>query len=464
MEKEEPKRIMPSLPSRLSKDIGDTFTREDNTLKRTVKDYAPDRIELEIGDSKQAEFYPQAKIKRWDNETNFSIRRMREWDNPTISTAEGKVRFIDTDEEVHIYEKPDIAEDGGLEIELVLKTKPDTNRFDFSIQTKELDFFYQPEITDEEAEQSRGEGDERTLEEIKREMRPENVVGSYAVYHKTGRNNRVGGKEYKTGKAFHIYRPHVVDAGGKETWGELSIDVDTSLLTVTVPQKFLDTAQYPVIVDPTFGYTSVGGTTDYGGRIAGSPAYTYSDKSRVYKFTVSEDFVVSSMSAYIAPLSSDGVSVKCAIFSSDLSTKHYETASSDSGTTSGWKERSITSASSLASGDYYLGVMGNSGDLGGPYRNVSVAYDTGGNGSGRVAGGITNYTFPVGSSNYFTSNADTGDVTNMILSIYATYTAAASENPQVKLSGSFTSKPVKIKLSGTFVEKPMKVKVGGSWV
>src|SRR3990167_10435198 len=73
--------------------------------------------------------------------------------------------------------------------------------------------------------------------------------------------NDVAGMEYKTGKAFHIYRPKVIDANGVETWGDLNIDEQNGLLTVTIDQTWLETALYPVIVDPTFGYTSIGVST-----------------------------------------------------------------------------------------------------------------------------------------------------------------------------------------------------------
>lgn len=142
----------------------------------------------------------------------------------------------------------DIGEDGGLEFEWVLPHRPLTNTLTATIQTKGLDFFYQPPLTPEEIEQ----GAER----------PENVVGSYAVYHKEkGGMNRSDGKEYKTGKAFHIYRPKCKDANGNETWGELNIDTNSGILTVTVDNDWLDSAVYPVIIDPTFGYTGVGGST-----------------------------------------------------------------------------------------------------------------------------------------------------------------------------------------------------------
>ena len=84
-------------------------------------------------------------------------------------------------------------EDGGFEIEVYFPERPASNVFRFAIEgAEELDFFYQPELTPEELAQDA--------------VRPENVVGSYAVYHKTEANHRVGDTNYATGKAFHIYR------------------------------------------------------------------------------------------------------------------------------------------------------------------------------------------------------------------------------------------------------------------
>jgi hypothetical protein len=215
---------------------------ERNTLSRVVKDDSKEKIELEIGDSKQEEFFPQAKIMKWDNEVNFSIR----YDNKSRNFKEENGKIIcEGNENVQIYEL-DGFEDGGLEFEIVLKEKPETNIFNFTLETKGLNFFYQRELTEKEKEQGA--------------KRPENVVGSYAVYHKTKKNNNTKGKFYKTGKFFHIYRPKTIDDSGKEIYCDLNIDEDKKILSVSVPEEFLNNAVYPVRVDPTFGYTSVGGS------------------------------------------------------------------------------------------------------------------------------------------------------------------------------------------------------------
>jgi hypothetical protein len=80
---------------------------------------------------------------------------------------------------------------GGFEIEIILQEK--SNVFAFPIEdAQDLDFFDQPKLSPEEI----AEGT----------VRPENVIGSYAVYPKAETNHRVGDTLYSTGNACHIYR------------------------------------------------------------------------------------------------------------------------------------------------------------------------------------------------------------------------------------------------------------------
>ena len=194
----------------------------------------------------------------------------------------------------------------NFKVDFLLNEKPDTNVFCQTIEGAEnYDWFYQPPLTPEEI----AEGAER----------PENVVGSYAIYHKTLANQRnelipytdqqalsgedlaemvskgliesfeyeeegVGtttryrmvGINFETGKAFHVYRPQVWSLSSSSTkeWAELSFE--NNELCVTVPQKFLDSAEYPVRVDPTFGYTSLGNSQTF--LIRTSAANTYNNR------------------------------------------------------------------------------------------------------------------------------------------------------------------------------------------
>lgn len=165
-------------------------------------------------------------------------------DRPLLSK---KMEFTSGD--VTAFVEPKEGSENEFDIDFTLNAKPDTNVFEYTIKgANDFDFLYQPELTPEEI----AEGAER----------PENVVGSYAVYHKTKANHRVGDTNYATGKAFHIYRPKAIDADGNEAWAELNyvdyFNHEYGVLTVTVPQEFLEKATYPVRVDPTFGYTAAG--------------------------------------------------------------------------------------------------------------------------------------------------------------------------------------------------------------
>jgi len=232
---------------------------------------------------------PKIILQKWGGETAMGIRYKGLDVSSSQAHVTNKIEWKGLKEELHAYPLPARAgmEDGGFEVEIFLKEKPASSTFDFVITgTDNLDFFYQdalwkeagllnptPECTDTVCDGSK---------------RPENVVGSYAVYHKTNSNHQVGHTNYATGKAYHIFRPKAIDALGNEVWATL--DYTNGILSVTVPQSFLDTAIYPVIVDPTFGYTTIGATTDSTPQnsvlIASSTAFTASTGNLITSFSI----------------------------------------------------------------------------------------------------------------------------------------------------------------------------------
>jgi len=196
------------------------------------------KLQLEIGDSKQDEFYPQLKSKHWDNECNFSIRLLDDIDGSIYKEKDDKIEWETKDKKrkARFY---DIDED-NFEFEVEFLEKPTSNIVEFSINVKRLWFDKQP------------------MKEKKGETIPDNVKGSYAVYH-SGKRDGI----YKTGKAFHLYRPEVIDADGNRAWCKININFDSEILTIKMPELFLETAIYPVILDPTYGYTSIGASQLY---------------------------------------------------------------------------------------------------------------------------------------------------------------------------------------------------------
>lgn len=283
-------------PTKISQQIKNKYSINDNGKFKLAKiknaeldkyDGEPkDKVEVEIGDTKQTDFYPQVKLMRWSNEVNFSIR-LKEDDadklkSATISTSADKILWEKGDIKIENYDFEE--NEGGYKFVWYLKKKPKTNKVEFTINTKGLDFFYQPPLTQE---YQNGYSEEFQKEIVVTETqvkdlegnvlveRPENVVGSYAVYHSTkGGMNDVYGKDYKVGKAFHIFRPHIIDANGLETWGILSIDKEAGTYSVEIPQEFLDRSSFPIRSNDTFGYSTEGGTGyNWSSRSSSSPYY-----------------------------------------------------------------------------------------------------------------------------------------------------------------------------------------------
>lgn len=206
---------------------------------------------------------PEVRFKKWNGEVDFGIGYERVAGSANRALFDDVMVWGEGQEEVHAYpiEAHAGMEGGGFEIEVVLQQKPSYNEFVFTIDGYEnLEFFYQQPLTEEPVD-----GETCTEIECKNaagdvtRQRAENIIGSYAVYHKEKRGHVIGETNYGTGKAFHIYRPKAIDAEGREQWAEL-VYINGALI-VEVPQEFLDTATYPVRVDPTFGKTTIGAST-----------------------------------------------------------------------------------------------------------------------------------------------------------------------------------------------------------
>lgn len=178
---------------------------------------------------------PKVILNKWSGEVKMGVKYNDIQATGVEDTTDGKIKWKGVKEELHAYplDAKEGMEDGGFEIEVVLNEKPTKNTFDFTIDGAEnLDFFYQPALTQSEID----EGAER----------PPEVIGSYAVYHKTKANHKTGSTNYATGKAYHIYRPKAIDANGNWTWVELSYDEKLGIMHYIIPVSWLEAATYPV--------------------------------------------------------------------------------------------------------------------------------------------------------------------------------------------------------------------------
>lgn len=363
-----------------------------NTFIKEIVSNPKRRVDFELGDIKQPDFYPQFKTKHWDNEANFSIRLKEDDYQGKVKEKNGRIEWQKGVKIARFYELQGF-EDGGFEFEVELSEKPETNILEFTIQTKGLDFFYQPELSAEEIAEGA--------------IRPDDIVGSYAVYHKT-RKGDFKDKQYKTGKAFHIYRPYVVDYNGIKEWCSINISEELGILTISIPQTYLDNAAYPIIIDPTFGYTTIGGT------------YTSSASDNVYvsEFSLGESGDITKITKYGGTNTGTQNHV-AAIYTNSAGTpvtRQGDGTVTSLGTTLQWNDLPYPSAVSLAAGTYHLGFSNQT--------NTAYQYD--------VAGAYDRDSnmYPAPASWVATSGSGARTI-----SVYATYTVASVNSNFLQFMG-----------------------------
>jgi hypothetical protein len=193
--------------------------------------------EVRIGGSDVSKFIPNINSSFFDDEFFINLNRTDKIvDTEIVSMSLDKLSQTVGDETDEYY----IDKEGRLKWDTIFSKCPVSMELNYAITYSEgIEFYYQGELKPEEIEEGCSRLDE--------------IIGSYAVYCNKANN------KHKTGKLCHIPRPFVIDAKGQKEWCVLKIDGNT--LTITLPEKFMASAVYPVRLDPTIGYTSVGAST-----------------------------------------------------------------------------------------------------------------------------------------------------------------------------------------------------------
>lgn len=365
-------------------DKGATFEIKSQSV---VANAGEDKIELSKAE-------PSVTFSKWNGEASMTVKYddvNATGDRPLMSD---QVEYKDEKQEVHMYplQAKVGMEDGGFEVEVLLTEKPATNKFDFTIENaSNLVFYYQPPLDAQDIADG--------------VTRPENVVGSYAVYY-AKKDYKIGEINYGTGKAFHIYRPRVVDYNGKWTWGELKYS--EGVLSVVVPQDFLDTATYPVLVDPTFGKTAIGASRNN----------LSANQLEVSHFTLSDANITMSKETCYVDKSSGSATGRASVWT-DSGAKPLnmvENSASDVAypASAAWTDYTL-SATIAATGEYWLGTK-SSATNGGDYFDAGAA-----NSAYFTTGGT--YPNPTNPWTDFASSR------TRVISCYVTYTTASVGNP-----------------------------------
>jgi hypothetical protein len=326
---------------------------------------------------KTGKFVPNLNMSFFDDE--FFINLNRKDKIITDAVAEIKdyktvLNGIDND----IFH---VNENGDFKWDILIPEKPKYNFFKWEIKSKGVEFYYQAELTEKEISDGH--------------VRPDEVVGSYAVYCSKSNN------KYKTGKVCHIYRPLCIDANGLKAYADLNIDSKANTLTITIPQDYIDNAIYPMTLDPTFGYTSVGAS---GTHVDG---YAFA-----CKFTGAAG-TATSLSAYVTSATSKNW--KYALFSNNSNTLTLISGTAEgSGVASGWSELSLSTASTITESSYALVIQGVD-------TTVYFYYDSGGDDGQQ---GYKDRTY----SSAWASPETWAFPNSNILSVYCTYSTGESAN------------------------------------
>lgn len=333
----------------------------------------------------------------WKDQVGIKVKY--DLGEPTVAE-----RFVDKRAKQVITETVDIG-DGGFKIDVLLNEKPDTNTFCYTIEGAEnYDFFYQPALTAQEI----AEGSSR----------PEEIVGSYAVYHKTLANHRVGGENYATGKVMHIPFPYVWEMNNATDTRQRAENMTYAdgQLCVLVGQDFLDKATYPVRVDPTFGYTTLGATTGSDGP----------DRVRLRIGSVASAGTLDSVTMGVAKtVGYTGVGVAGAVYDSSLNLLDSSgnlTTTGIPNTTPSWVTRNLTSQT-ISTSTAYASYAGDT--VTAITDAIYFATDSGG------VSGESKFASPASIANpYSFPDPFTGTNSATIYSIYATYTAGGGSTEQ----------------------------------
>lgn len=341
---------------------------------------------IKIGGDDAAKFIPNVNMSfEFNSEDEFYFnlnRKDKVVTNEVVSFSDGTISQTIDGETDEYY----LADDNRLKWDIIFYAIPDKKKIEFEIDCSEkVDFIYQGELDADEISDSC--------------YRPAGVIGSYTVY--CDKKNNV----YKTGKLVHIYRPIFIDADNNTIFGEL--EINDNKLTILLPEDFMATAVYPVRLDPTFGYLSIGASTHYQYTSDDPMGTTYNTHTAVTGDTVTQFHFYGGMITAASILNIAAYSVSGGILASRLGAATEIPATS---ATPQWWSSSAVSIGMSNGVEYGLAFE----CYGEASNGCFVAYDLAGSGQRHDTGESLPATW---------SSAGTNSRT---YSLYATYTEAGA--------------------------------------
>lgn len=231
---------------------------------------------------------PKITVSKWSGQASLSISSSDVL-NSAPQTANNIVVWDDGVNQLRSYtlaSSTDGMEDGGIEMELIIHSKPLKKTFEFPMANyQDFDFIYQPPLNDESFWNFIGNKGIVSCTEtqcfdkdgVQKIYMPDNIVGSYEIRYKNffAKANVAGQIKHETGIFGYYHRPQFTDGAGKKMWG--TVTYSDGKFIVTIPDfvyndPTIDWSTF--IIDPTFGYTPLGGTTDGTNKFANANSYT----------------------------------------------------------------------------------------------------------------------------------------------------------------------------------------------
>jgi hypothetical protein len=363
---------------------------------------------LTIGDpAKQDVFSPVINISKWNGEEIFSLNlaNVSLLTSPSLDFNNGRVSFGNS------YYKLFFEDDGteNLKFGLILARKPPINSISLNLEgVQNIDFIYQPFLS--HVDEDGGSWEDTP---IGRNYRAPGIGGSYAAYHTTKRDHIIGETDYKTGKIGHFYNTKFRDALGNSVWA--SITIVNSIYTITIPQDFLDSATYPVIENGTFGYSSLGATSN---NPQGNPVTTYRE---LFQTSPAGTNILTNLSFGITLGVSSRV-VRFAFYSTSSRTPNTRLARdastwSPGSTTKAFYTNPVAWSYALGASTQYWGAIATYSSAGGDLNWFDSGYS--------FYGGYQSSDTP-------DPGSYTRDYVSLRASVYATYTPSSKDCPYVQ--------------------------------
>ena len=223
----------------ITKEFNASQVKDEYTMERAAFVKSDEKISVEIGDKKSDSFKQILKLRSANKELISEVLGLGSGD---LSFEGDKIIYGDGKIELNFYEIPSqeaqnknqITPTGiyAYEQEIILKTNPSNNVVEVAIDSGDLSV------------RKNGDGTFEFYEQI---SLPEGMPDE----EKEGINTDV--------VRFRIDPIVVKDSKGTEA--KIETAFENGVLTITIPQDFLEKAVYPVIIDPSYTIDSGSATT-----------------------------------------------------------------------------------------------------------------------------------------------------------------------------------------------------------